>query len=285
MSMRIHFTYFLGILLCWVSACHPLPKQRYQQSPVSVKYEVVAGKVEIEISNPLHCHLRIKASSEDPEVSGMVQSGFPLVMSPMQDTILRFPTDRTEKDFKISFTSTFGRVVPEPPSVELTVPFPKGKSYRVVQGYGGKLSHNADYSRYALDLDLQEGDTIIAALPGYVVGVIEDYQYGGKDRKWRDYANFITLYHPEPNLFTQYVHLTYQGSLVEVGDTVERAQAIGLAGSTGFTTTPHLHFNVLKPTEESMVSTPVIFQGGIDGKQFKEGIRINRGTTEEKTDP
>ena len=144
---------------------------------------------------------------------------------------------------------------------KMSLPFFKGKSYKIVQGYNGKYSHKTDYSRYAIDFGLQTNDTICAADDGFVVGVIKDYTVGGNDIRLEEFANYITLYHPLSGLYTQYVHLKYNGSLVKVGDTVKQGQAIGLAGMTGFTSIAHLHFNVLIPCppKDGFKSVPIEF--------------------------
>ena len=131
-------------------------------------------------------------------------------------------------------------------------------------------------SKYALDFNLIEGDTICAAADGFVVGVIEDYTRGGRSKKWRDYANDITVFHPEMNLYTQYVHLMHKGSLVEVGDYVRSEQAIGLSGKTGQTDMEHLHFNVLKANNSDMQSEQINFKEGYKGIELKKGDWIKK---------
>ena len=120
------------------------------------------------------------------------------------------------------------------------------------------------------------GDTVCASADGFVVGVIEGYTKGGKTKKWRDYANYITIFHPEMNLYTQYVHLAHEGSFVDVGDRVTAGQAIGLSGKTGYTDIEHLHFNVLEANNSGMQSTEINFKEGYKGADLKRGNSVER---------
>ena len=120
------------------------------------------------------------------------------------------------------------------------------------------------------------GDTICAVYDGVVVGSIDKYEYGGSHKRWRKYANYITLYHPELGIYTQYVHLVKNGGLVNLGDTVVMNQPIALSGLTGWTDVEHLHFNVLVPDEEGMHSYPVDFIEGYKGKELKRGNVIRK---------
>jgi len=157
------------------------------------------------------------------------------------------------------------------------LPFPKNRSYKIIQGYNGSHSHNTDYSRYAIDFSLKINDTVCSAADGYVVGVIKDYKLGGTTEDWIDYSNYITIYHPKSGLFTQYVHLIKNGSFVKVGDTVTKGQPIGLSGMTGYTTVPHLHFNVLKPDKkEGLISTDIEFEEGYKGTELTENITVKK---------
>jgi murein DD-endopeptidase MepM/ murein hydrolase activator NlpD len=109
------------------------------------------------------------------------------------------------------------------------------------------------------------------------VGVIKDYESAGTSKAWIDYSNYISIYHPKSSLFTQYVHLIKNGSFVKVGDTVTKGQPIGLSGMTGYTTVPHLHFNVLKPDKkEGLVSTDIDFEEGYKGTELTENATVKK---------
>lgn len=161
---------------------------------------------------------------------------------------------------------------------KLSLPFPKGKSYNIVQGYNGGFSHQTRRSRYALDFNLAAGDTITSADNGYVVGLIKEYKRHGATPKWTDYGNFITIYHPHSGLYTQYVHLRHLGNLVEIGDQVLRGQPIGICGMTGYMSGEHLHFNVLIPVDDAdgLISTTIEFEEGYNGEDLVNGAVVSR---------
>ena len=81
------------------------------------------------------------------------------------------------------------------------------------------------------DFVVNTGTTVRAAHGGTVVTA----GWGGA------YGNNIVIEHAS-HLYTQYGHLSHIG--VHVGEHVNTAQKIGLSGSTGNSTGPHLHFEV-----------------------------------------
>lgn len=268
------FPFFLLCIL--IISCKSLPEERLYQFESDVSYEVKDSTLIFKISNPLKCPLSIHPKSKHQLIKNILVDHFPIFLPAESDSILSFPISLSKKDFKIKFSITFGNPADTIIPNDLSLPFPSGKKYKIIQGYNGSFSHSSDYSRYAIDFNLQIGDTICAADDGFVVGVIEDYLHGGSSKKWKNYANFITIYHPKSNLFTQYVHLKNKGSFVEVGDEVKMRQAIAISGETGFTSTPHLHFNVLKRTAKSMISTKTIFMEGYDGIDLTEGEFVEK---------
>ena len=154
-------------------------------------------------------------------------------------------------------------------SARYAYPFPRGRSYRVMQAYNGSFSHDDDGSRYAIDFALPVGDTVAAARAGVVVRAIDHHTRGGNDPALRDYGNFVTLYHAD-GMMSQYVHLAPGGALVAWGDSVRAGEPVGISGATGFTSRPHLHFNVVRPGPGAGVSVPVRFESA-DGRALREG--------------
>jgi murein DD-endopeptidase MepM/ murein hydrolase activator NlpD len=84
-------------------------------------------------------------------------------------------------------------------------------------------------------------------------------------------GNKILILHADGTI-ANYVHLDFNGALVDVGDLVTAGQPIGISGMTGFTTIPHLHFVVHKARGETV---PVYFQG-IGQKALKQGKYYSR---------
>ncbi|MEO0469781.1 MAG: M23 family metallopeptidase [Bacteroidota bacterium] len=227
--------------------------------------------------NPYPTTVFLRTESEALEKQMQLKDGF--VSPPDSNRLLyHFPMkgkDSASLVSEMKFESYIGNPLTAEPdsSARYQYPFPKGKSYSIMQPYKGSFSHNNPFSLHAIDFAIPIGDTICAARDGIVAGVIQHHNKGGGSRKYRDFANFITLYH-EDGIMTQYVHLVKDGALVEKGDRVGAGQKIGISGLTGFTSAPHLHFNVLKPVSRGAVSIPVQFEQ-MDGKALKKGMKVS----------
>jgi murein DD-endopeptidase MepM/ murein hydrolase activator NlpD len=83
-----------------------------------------------------------------------------------------------------------------------------------------------------IDIAVPTGTPIKAADDGTVVWVGWDGNYG----------RCIRIDHGGGHIVTLYAHLS--GYTVEEGDTVHRGDVIGYSGNTGYSTGPHLHFEV-----------------------------------------
>ena len=256
--------------------CSQLPKEKLSQWEQKIEYEVHNDSLKIKFDNPLNCPLRISAKSSDKIIQEKLAHNFPVTIDSNKDTLFTYWTNKSKDEISIKFSATLGNPNDSIHKKDMNLSFKKGNKYKIIQGYNGSYSHTSIYSKYALDFNLTEGDTICVAADGFVVGVIEDYTGGGNSKKWRDYANYITVFHPEMNLFTQYVHLMHKGSLVEVGDYVKSGQAIGRSGRTGYTDIANLHFNVLKPNNSGMQSLQIDFEEGYRGIELKKGDWVKK---------
>lgn len=262
--LRIGFDVLLiSFIVLGCSYAKELPKVKYQQSDIAIKVNRQVGDtLFVKVNNTVYCSVRVVAFGDTINVSGLSDT-----------TICFFESE----DKKINrWNVLYGNPERIIHKNILSLPFSKGKTYKIIQAYNGGFFHNEAYSRYAIDFNLKTGETVCAADSGFVVGVIEGYKYGSSDPKFRGNDNFITIYHPHSGLYTQYAHLKYKGALVKVGDKVGRGQAIGLSGNTGFSGGPHLHFNVLIPQKGTdLVSTQAEFEKGIKGIDLKKGDLIS----------
>ena len=97
---------------------------------------------------------------------------------------------------------------------------------------GGKYGPRKSRRHQGVDLPLAVGASIYATFPGKVR--VSRYSESG-------YGHYIVIRH-ENGLETFYAHLSERK--VAVGDWVNAGQIIGLGGSTGRSTGPHLHYEV-----------------------------------------
>lgn len=97
---------------------------------------------------------------------------------------------------------------------------------------GGKYGPRKNRRHQGVDLPLAVGAPIYATFPGKVR--VSRYSENG-------YGHYVVIRH-ENGLETFYAHLSERK--VDVGDWVNAGQVIGLGGSTGRSTGPHLHYEV-----------------------------------------
>lgn len=222
------------------------------------------GYVEVYANNenycPFQCEIELSTYSA-PIDSSDVQFPYYLISEPQLKNKLLFRVyaqhDSLEQ-IKFYYRSRFGN--PETAlhhdEYKYTLPYEHKKRHFVSQGYFGKYSHQRSY---ALDFKIKTGKAICAAREGLVIQVREDSDQGGADAKYSQDANYIRIYH-EDGTWANYLHIMHEGSAVQVGDEVKAGQIIGYAGSTGWSTMAHLHFEVRLPTKMGYKSIPTKFR-------------------------
>ncbi|MBI4032125.1 peptidoglycan DD-metalloendopeptidase family protein [Candidatus Berkelbacteria bacterium] len=119
-----------------------------------------------------------------------------------------------------------------------TVGFQWPTDYKYVSTYfGGSTPFQPSGGHGGLDLVNVSGTPIYAASDGTVTAV-EEMTYNGK---FYAYGRYIVVGH-NARYSSLYAHL--QSAVVSGGDEVKRGDVIGYMGSTGWSTGPHLHFEI-----------------------------------------
>ncbi len=127
---------------------------------------------------------------------------------------------------------------------------PMGKDFRITSGFGirndpftGQLAMHG-----GLDFVGPMGTPVTASAAGTVTRSALDSSYG----------NVVEISHIE-GFTTRYAHLSVR--LVQVGQKVNRGETIGQLGSTGRSTGPHLHYEVMRH-DRVLNPTQMIVQAG-----------------------
>ena len=167
--------------------------------------------------------------------------------------------------------------ITEDTSYLYSLPYKEGEKFLLVQGYFSILSHK---NRAALDFKMKKGTPITAARNGVVTRVKQDGKKGGWSRKYRQDGNMIIIQH-EDGSRAGYWHLQHNGALVNVGDTVEQGQEIGLSGKTGLALFPHLHFLVWTNRDGQWKQVPTRFNTS-KGDRYLKPFRFFKRPVSEK---
>jgi len=113
--------------------------------------------------------------------------------------------------------------------------WPSDSSRHVTSGFGPRRSPGGigSTNHRGIDIGARAGTNVLAAASGYVV-------FSG----WNGgFGNFIQIRHGN-GYYTVYAHNSR--NLVTTGQNVVQGQVIGLVGSTGNSTGPHIHFEIIR---------------------------------------
>lgn len=171
---------------------------------------------------------------------------------------------RRRSSYSYSYKAVYGNVyqVDYDRGYLYDLPYRKGLTYRIDQGYNGTFTH---VDENALDFNMPEGTQIRAARGGVVIAVVQQYSENCLRDECKKMANYILIYHSDGTI-ADYSHIQYNGASVAVGDTVKKGDIIAISGNTGYTRGPHLHFICFLPDFEK--------RRGLETK-----FRIGNGTT------
>lgn len=180
-----------------------------------------------------------------------------LTLSGRQIPLYRFETDEGAVDF-------FG---PDGKSTKKTLMKTPVDGARMSSGYGMRRHPVLGYSKMhkGVDFAAPTGTPIYASGDGRVA----------KAGRFSSYGNYVRIKH-QGNLDTAYAHMSRIAPGVRPGARVRQGQIIGYVGTTGRSTGPHLHYEVLvnnRQVNPRGINLPVGHAlAGRDLKKFKAFI-------------
>ena len=163
--------------------------------------------------------------------------------------------------YKLTYAPTPGDPDAQPETYLYRPPFRSGSRFYVGQAFGGMASHQEPHAYHAVDLSMPEGTPVLAARGGIVMNAQEDFFKGGADlERYGARANNVRILHADGTMGV-YAHLQVESVAVKPGQAVADGELIGLSGSTGYVTGPHLHFVIQRNAGGKLVSVPFEFLG------------------------
>lgn len=140
------------------------------------------------------------------------------MMNEIDDLIAKLEAEKASANI----VSTGSYIWPTPSCYSVSSQF----GYRYHPIYGDYRMH------YGIDISASSGASILAADSGTVTTATYSSSYG----------NYVMINHGDGR-YTVYAHMSSMA--VSVGNTVTQGETIGYVGSTGWSTGPHLHFEVI----------------------------------------
>ncbi|MBL8915300.1 MAG: M23 family metallopeptidase [Archangium sp.] len=143
-----------------------------------------------------------------------------------------------------------------PPSAKYQQPF-AGKR-KVLQKPHGSFSHfEGSMHEEAYDWAMPQGTKVLAARDGIVTGFRSDSDSGCADASCQYDCNYVVVRHDD-GTYGYYAHLKPDGVLVTLGQRVSAGDNIALSGNTGWSSEPHLHFEVFNALDgKTQVTLPI----------------------------
>jgi murein DD-endopeptidase MepM/ murein hydrolase activator NlpD len=160
----------------------------------------------------------------------------------------------------LAYHARFGDPNARPTPYAYRLPYRKGKTFSVLQGPHGAFSHRGS-NEFAVDFDCPVATHVLAARDGIVVATNAGATGHGTTPQYLELArvNFVLVLHDDGTL-GEYMHLAPSGVVVQPGQRVKRGDEIALSGNTGFSSTPHLHFQVMTAADDGVAARSFPFK-------------------------
>jgi len=141
---------------------------------------------------------------------------------------------------------------------------------KVASHFGERLHPILGYWRLheGVDFPAPVGTPVHATADGTVQSIV---------RSRKQLGNYIVIKHPASELRTLYAHLSGFAPTLRRGQKITRGEVIGYSGNTGFSTAPHLHYEVQTIDGEPIDPLPYLFPD-ITPQEFLKQTTRERGT-------
>ena len=133
-----------------------------------------------------------------------------------------------------------GAVFPDPATSPYVLPWDTGTSYSMFQGNCSNRGGHRD--TFAYDFSHGMGDPVAASRPGVVFIVNDNFS---DDDHIEGHENNVFVEHSDGTV-VRYTHLMEGSAMVALGQAVVEGDILGLAGNSGNSAGPHLHFQAFQ---------------------------------------
>ena len=256
------------------------PLQLLAEINVEVNWIQEDNQIRIFANNNEYCPVTIKMDLSTNNLRSSTSNGRTIVVpARAQDfTLDILTTINSNRSTRFKYNCTYNRGNHNQREYDKDysyyLPFATNSTFKINQGYDGSYTHR---NKNALDIDMFVGTPVHAARNGVVIDVVDNNEKRCTYAACGKYNNFIIIYHTDGTL-AEYAHLKKNGSQVQVGDAISIGQIIGLSGNVGWSTGPHLHFEVFlqKLDKRRTVKTKFLTGSGDVAKVLKEGSSYTR---------
>jgi len=197
----------------------------------------------------------------DPEFDGFSESTSSLLRDnseALEKLERQVSLQRASYDELIELAEQRAEAIPQMPAILPT-------SGPLTSGFGMRRHpiHRVYKMHAGVDFSIPTGTPVYATGDGVVMfaGVSSGYGYN------------VRIRHPKAKRVTLYAHLSDIPDEIKRGSRVERGDVIGMSGSTGLSTAPHLHYEIRRLNGEAI--NPIYsFAPGVQPSEYHEMVRI-----------
>lgn len=140
----------------------------------------------------------------------------------------------------------------------------------VVSGFGTRRHPilRVHKMHHGIDVLVDTGSPVVASGDG----IVRKAEFSAS------YGNYVVVEHPASGYTTLYAHLSEIPNQIHPGVEVDRGEVIGISGSTGRSTGPHVHYEV-RDSENIPINPILFFAPSMTPVQYNSLVRASEEST------